>query len=76
MENNSEQEPNAPKLPPPLNLSVEEELQMGKTITETQGYKSGLKLLSLVFQDDREEIARQALMHADTIQEGLNFLKS
>lgn len=64
-------EPNAPKisdLPP--------KLQDGQHITETEGYKAGMKLLQLVFQDDRDEITKQALMHADTLQEGLKYLKS
>lgn len=32
--------------------------------------------MQLAFQDDKEEITRQAMQHADSLQEGLKYLKS
>lgn len=64
----SELEPNAPSI---SNLPQMMDDKQRVQITETEGYKAGMKLLQLVFQEDREEITKQALLHADTLQEGL-----
>ena len=57
-------------------MTIDKEELKYKDITETEGYKSWLKLLELVKNKDRKEYSKQALMHADTLKEGLNFLKT
>jgi len=59
-----EHEPHAPSLSTPPS-----------DITHSEGYKSGLKLLQLVFQEDHASISREALEYSSTLQEGLSFLK-
>lgn len=55
-----ESEPNAPSISnmPSKLISNEEDENKNIMITETEGYKAGMKLLQLVFQEDREEITK------------------
>jgi hypothetical protein len=76
-----EQEPNAPGISEIPEQSSKQaatsaDQEKEQDITETEGYKTGLRLLQLAFQDDKEEITRQAMQHADSLQEGLKYLKS
>ena len=57
-------------------MSIDAEELKFKDITETEGYQSWLKLLELVKNNDRKEYSKQALMHADTLKDGLKFLKT
>ena len=60
-----------------LNLTIDEAELKYKDITETEGYKSGLKLLNHAFHHNREEITRQALMRSGgNLTQGLSILKS
>ena len=71
-----EVEPNPPGMPEKLDLSIDQNELKHKNITETKGYQSWLKLLELVKNKDRQGYKTQALMHADTLKEGLQFLKT
>lgn len=66
-----DEEPNPPDMPEKLDLSIDENELKTKNITETKGYQSWLKLLELVKNKDRQGYKTQALMHADTLKEGL-----
>lgn len=72
-DNQVESEPHAPSISnmPSMLSQTDEEEKQRILITETEGYKAGMKLLQLVFQEDREEITKQALLHSDSLQEGL-----
>ena len=63
-------------MPEKLDLSIDHDELKHKNITETKGYQSWLKLLELVKNKDRQGYKMQALMHADTLKEGLQFLKT
>lgn len=41
-----------------LNLNIDSEELQNKNITETEGYKSLLRLLNLVFNNEEQEITR------------------
>jgi hypothetical protein len=58
-------------MPEKLDLSIDKDELKYKNITETKGYQSWLKLLELVKNKDRQGYKMQALMHADTLKEGL-----
>ena len=52
-------------------MSIDADELKHKDITETEEYQAWLKLLELVKNKDRKEYSKQALMHADTLKEGL-----
>ena len=47
-----------------LNLNIDEAELKLKDITQTDGYKSGLKLLNHAFHHNRDEITRQAMLRS------------
>jgi uncharacterized protein HemY len=57
-----------------LCLDIDEAELKLKDITQTKAYQSLIILLQLVFNNDEEEITKQALFHADNCKDGLNIM--
>lgn len=51
-------EPSPPEKPTKLDMTIDKEELKYKDITETEGYKSWLKLLELVKNKDRKEYSK------------------
>ena len=76
-----EEEPYAPSMPGGvekekgyLKLDVDRKELQTKKITETEAYKSLLRLLNMVFNNEEEEITRQALEFGENRADGLRVM--
>jgi hypothetical protein len=45
-----------------------------RNIFQTKAYQSLTALLQLIFNNDEEEITKQALLHADNCKDGLSVM--